>query len=293
MSVNLLALCRQGEAYVVKRVKVTAQVQSLLEGIFTQQEQEFFDGITEEVAFDGGWRPERDELLYVATPPEAAAVLAAAQSNIVSLPDVDAAHFTSEGIRGLCVLMRRPAGDRLLIQNFSARQLLEQKFSLILDGDTFNRLTQPAFSIGASLAGVIEGDRLKFNSFNNIRMVFDLKNLYQEASDGQLDIFMEHNALHVSDPSALKKVADQRIRKLIYAISERGILDIYAVAHIVATAASEGISIAQQDGKIVLPSTRAEIKEVLHFLDDAFYRAALSGDAYISNSKRRIHRAAA
>jgi hypothetical protein len=79
MSVNLLALCRHGEAYVVKRVKVTAQVQSLLEGIFTQQEQEFFDGITEEVVFDGGWRPEDRELLYVATPP-AAAVPAAAQS---------------------------------------------------------------------------------------------------------------------------------------------------------------------------------------------------------------------
>jgi hypothetical protein len=293
MSVNLLALCRHGGDYQVKRVQVTAQVQSLLEGIFTQQEQEFFDGITEEVPFDGGWRPERDELLDVDAPPEATAVLAAAQSNLVSLPDVDAAHFTSEGIRGLCVLMGRPGGDRLLIQNFSARQLLEQKFSLILDGDTFNRLSQPAFSIGSSLAGVIEGDRLKFNSFNNIRMIFDLKNLYQEASDSQLDGFMEHSAFHVADAAALKKVADQQIRKLVHAISERGILDVYTVAHIVATAASEGIVIAQQDGKSVLPSTRAEIKELLHFLDDAFYRAALSGDAYISNSKKRIYRAAA
>lgn len=292
MPVNLLALCRQGQSYVVKRVKVTAPVQGLLEGIFTQQEQDFFEGITDEVMFDGGWRPERNELLYVDTPPPATSVLTAAQANLTSLPDLDAAHFTSEGIRGLCVLMRRTGGDRLLIQNFSARQILEQKFTLILDGQTFNQLTSPAFSIGTSLAAVIEGGRLKFNSFSNVKMIFDLKNLYQEATDAQIDRFAAHSALHVADPAAFKRVADMGIRKLVNAVTERNILGVYTVSHIVNMAASEGIEIQQQSGKLVMPTERADIKEVLHFLDDAFYTAALSGESYITNSKKLVRRTA-
>src|SRR3546814_7614088 len=90
------------------------------------------------------------------------------------MPEVNAAGFAEEGIRALAVLIQRPAGPRLLLQEFSARQLLERRFSLVLDGDTFSRLTQPAFAIGASLAGIIENGRIKFNKFSRIRLIFDL-----------------------------------------------------------------------------------------------------------------------
>jgi hypothetical protein len=292
MPVNLLAICRQNDAYLLKRVKVTAKVQEDLEGIFIQQEQEFFEAITDEVLFDGGWRPEPNELLYVPAPPEAESIMTEAQSNLVSLPDLNAVHFRGEGIRALCVLMTTPTGNRLLIQNFSGRQILAHRFNLILDGDTFNHLSQPAFTIGTSLAGVIEDGRLKFNSYNNIRMIFDLKNLYKEATDAQLDAFIAHPALNVADPATFKGSSDQSVRKLVHAISERGILDIYAVSHIVQTAVSEGIDLQQQNGQIVMPTNKADIKRVLYFLDDGFYRAALSGEPYIANSKRRVRTAA-
>jgi hypothetical protein len=263
MPVNLLAICRQNDAYLLKRVKVTAKVQDDLEGIFIQQEQEFFEAITDEVLFDGGWRPEPNELLYVPAPPEAASIMTQAQANLVSLPDLNAAHFRGEGIRALCVLMTTPTGNRLLIQNFSGRQILAQRFNLILDGDTFSHLSQPAFTIGTSLAGVIEDSRLKFNSYNNIRMIFDLKNLYKEATDAQLDAFIAHPALTVADPATFKVSSDQSVRKLVHAISERGILDIYAVNHIVQTALSEGIDLQQQNGQIIMLTNKADIKRVL------------------------------
>jgi hypothetical protein len=139
---------------------------------------------------------------------------------------------------------------------------------------------------------VVEAGRLKFKSFNNIKMIFDLKNFYQVATDVQIDTFASHSGLLVPDIAGFKRVADQSIRKLVHAITERNILDVYAAPHIVSTAASEGIVIEQRDGKIVMPTGRAEIKEILHFLDDAFYRAALSGESYITNSKRLARRAA-
>jgi hypothetical protein len=172
MPINLLAMCKQPNGVVVKRVKVTAEVQNQLEGVFIQQEQTFLDGVNEEVAFDGGWNPEPNELLYVDLTDDAKIVLQAAQGNVVALPEVNAAAFGQENIRALVVMIRYPAGPRLLLQEFSPRQSLDRRFSLVLDGDTFSRLTQPAFSIGASLAGIVENGRIKFRRFSRIKLVF-------------------------------------------------------------------------------------------------------------------------
>ena len=191
MTANLLALCHKDNGFIVKRVKVSADVQALLEGIFTQQEVDFFEGISEHVPFDGGWQPNANELLYVAPSPEITSVFNAAQANVVSLPQIAPGNFGNEGIRALGVYMRRATGDRLLVQNFSPRQSLERRFSLILEGDTFNRLTQPAFSLGVSLAGVVEANRLVFSKYSNIRMIFDLRHLYEEATSVQIDTFVQ------------------------------------------------------------------------------------------------------
>lgn len=286
MPVNLLAVCRTNNGLTVKRVKVTAEVQGQLEGIFIQQEQTFLEGINEEVVFDGGWNPDPNELLFTPVTDEAAAVFAAAQGNVVAMPEVNAAGFAEEGIRALAVLIQRPAGPRLLLQEFSARQLLERRFSLVLDGDTFSRLTQPAFAIGASLAGIIENGRIKFNKFSRIRLIFDLANMYQEATDTELDVFCALNCLDVGDSDAFKGKADQKMRKLIHAISERKTLENYTPAQIATAAEGEGFQVTVVEDRLVFPSAKADAKALLHFLDNGLYRAALGGDIFITNSKR-------
>ena len=263
-----------------------------LEGVFIQQEQTFLDGVNEEVAFDGGWSPEPNELLYLTLTDEATAVLQAAQGNVVALPEVNAAAFSQENIRALAVLMRHTAGPRLLLQEFSPRQSLERRFSLVLDGDTFSRLTQPAFSIGASLAGIIENGRIKFRRFSRIKLIFDLTNLYQEATDAELDSFCGLDCLQVADAAAFKGIADQKMRKLIHAITERKTLENYTPEQIAIAAEGEGFQVEIAGDKIVLPTAKATAKALLHFLDNGLYRAALSGEIFITNSKR-LHAPAA
>lgn len=286
MPVNLLALCKTGNAFVVKRVKVTAAVQAQLEGVFIQQEQTFLNGINEEVVFDGGWSPEPNELLYAPITAEATAVLQAAQGNIVAMPEVNAAAFADEGIRALAVLVQRPAGPRLLLQEFSARQLLERRFNLVLDGDTFNRLTQPAFSIGASLAGMVDNERIKFRLFSRIKLIFDLSNLYKEATDAQLDTFCVNQNLQIADAGVFKGMADQKMRKLIHAITGRNTLGNYTPAQIATAAEAEGFQVEVVADRIVMPAAKANAKALLHFLDNGLYRAALGGEMFITNSKR-------
>nr|WMC95688.1 hypothetical protein RAR13_20250 [Aminobacter aminovorans] len=270
----------------MKRIRVSADVQNQLEGIFIQQEQAFYDGVNEEVAFDGGWKPEPNELLYAPVTAEAIAVLEAAQGNVIAMPEINPTAFSEENIRGLGVLVQRAGGPRLLMQGFSAAQILERRFSLVLDGNTFNRLTQPAFSIGASLVGVIENARIKFNNFTRIKQIFDLTNLYQEATSLELDAFCDLPSLQIANVAEFKRIADQRMRKLVHAIAGRGTLNQYTPQQIEAAGNSEGFPIAVVDNRIVMPTGKAEAKDLLHFLDYGLYRAALSGEIYITNSKR-------
>ena len=286
MPVNLLAFCKQQNGLVVKRVKVSAEVQSQLEGVFIQQEQTFLEGINEEVLFDGGWQPERNELLYAPLPAEAEAVFQAAQGNVVAMPEVNAAAIEQENIRALAVLLQRPAGPRLLLQEFSLRQMLERRFSLFLDGDTFNRLTQPAFSIGATLTGIVEAGRIKFRLFSRIKLIFDLTNIYQEATGAELDTFCAHPCLQVANNEAFKGMADQKMRKLIHAISSRNVFETFTPDQIAAAAVEEGFDLEIAAGKIVVPAVKAQAKALLYFLDNALYRGPLGQDMFIANSKR-------
>jgi len=286
MPVNLLAICRPATTLIVKRIKVTAAVQNQLEGIFIQQEQMFVEGVTEEVAFDGGWNPEPNEHLVAQVTDEAAAIFAAAQGNIVAMPEVDPANFEAESIRALGVLVQRPAGPRLLLQEFSVRQMLERRFSLILDGNTFNRLTQPAFAIGASLAGFVEGDKIKFQKFSRIKMIFNLISLYQEATDTEVEEFCGLECIDVGDVGKFKKLADQKMRKLINAITKRNTLNNFTSAQIKVAAAGENFQITVADEKIIIPSVKAEAKALLQFLDNGLYRGPLGGEIFIANSKR-------
>jgi hypothetical protein len=289
MPTNLLAICRPNETLQVKRVKTTPGVQEALAAAFTTQEQQFNEGVTTEIPFDGGWKPDKHEVLIAGSTPEMKAVWEASLQNITALTELNAANFQSEAIKGLAVVAGNAGNRRLLIQTFSARQILERSFAFVLDGDTFRKLSEPAFTLGSNVCALLDENSIRFKSYSNVRMIFDLLSLYTEASDSQIEHFAQHASLSVADVNAFKGVADQGIRKLVNAISSKGVLDAYDVGAIVSAASSHGFPVSTHQGKIIVPANRADAKKLLHFLDEGFYRGAMTGTPYITNSKRQMH----
>lgn len=286
MPVNLLAVCRVGNSLTVKRVKITSDVQTLVEGIFTGQEAEFWNGIDDEIPFDGGWKPDKNELLVASADAGTSSMFQIANGNIMSLDEISPTNFAAQGIRALGVVLGDDSNKRLLLQNFSARQVLDRGLSLFWDGETFKRLTAPSFTLGTSLAGIVDNTSIKFKSFSNIKMIFDLANLYQEASNQKLEHFASHSSLSIIDVAALKITADQTIRKLINAVSAKNVFGTYTVAAIQAAAALQGFDLQVHNSKIVFPSDRASVKRLMHFLDEGLYKGPLSGASFITNSKK-------
>jgi hypothetical protein len=282
---NLLALCRPSDAaLVIKRVQITQPVQETIGGLFQQQATEFLDGVEEEVPFGGDWKPDTDEILTVDAPNEIASMYAAL-SDPISLETIPAAMFGSESIKGL--FTGSADNSRIYIQAFTTQQILARtRLALILDGDVFRQVTEPSFTLDNKLVAIAEGGQLKFKRFNLIKRIFALDEVYQVASDQEIDTFCAHASLSVVDIQAFKQAADQVIRKLVHAVGTSNILDQCAVTDIQNKAGESGVSLSVQDGKIIVPTERARLKELLRFLDDSIYQGPVSSRRLITNSKR-------
>ena len=89
MPQNLFAACRINDELRGKRVRLDKSVRRDIETIFRDQETDFRQGVTEEVDFDGGWKPEPNEFLTIAVPQEAQIFVDAISSNTVSVPSIN------------------------------------------------------------------------------------------------------------------------------------------------------------------------------------------------------------
>lgn len=287
---NLLAVCRPNNEFIIKRVRVTQEVQERIGPIFDFLETLFYSDVEEESEFDGSWKPDDTEALYITGNVQAASILAAAQGNILELDEIDTGNFGEEDIKGLLVAKGLAEGQnpKVLLQVFSAQQILNRKFTLLQEGNSFKQLTENAFSIGNNLCAIIEGDRVKFKSFHNIRRILDLAEFYIAATDQQLTEFCGHEKLSVGDVGAFLAAADQITRKLVYTVSNAGTLNTHDVETIVNKAAALGLNLNVVDGRIIMPNDRKDIKVLLRFLDDGIYEAALSQMRYQTNSKRQL-----
>ncbi len=283
---NLFAVCRTDGALAVKRVRIAQPLQAQLAEVFEAQEYSFLNGITDEVDFSGNWKPDEEEILTIDTPNSALPITAAIAAPI-AIPDINAANFQSEGIRALFSTSNAKSG-RILIQPFTAQQILHRRFSLLQDGNSFKKLTDPAFSLGSALCAIIEDGKIKFKNFSVVKRILDISHLYQEATDLEIENFCALGSLHVDDVGKIKLISDQSTRKLLHAILESNVLNSNSVSNIRSKAKKLGININTKNKKIILPDKRKDLKLLLQFLDNAIYEASLTSVKYLTNSKRPL-----
>lgn len=286
---NLLALCRDANGNTIKRIPMDGALQNPVMQIFSDQEAAFRAGRPNEVAFDGDWNPDDDEILVLDSTAEADAMVAAASGNVLALPTINTANFGGENIKALFVGVNAGGGLRLLVQRFTAAQILGRNvLAVIANNNQFSRITDPAFNLATSLTCIIEGGQIKFESYHKLRAVFDVVEFFAAATDDDIDDFAGHASIAIADVPALKELVTQTERKLIHKLASSGVLDAHTPQQIQARAIATGLAVNLANGQIVLPADKQEIRRLLRFLDDSLYQAPLSGLRYVTNSKRAI-----
>ena len=286
MPQNLFAACKEDGVLIAKRVRLDATVQQDVEDLFSRQEDDFREDVTEEVEFDGSWKPDTDEFLAIDVPEDAEFFEQTIRADATAVQDIDTDNFLDEDIKALFTGRVVNRNVIVLVQRFTSQQVLSKKFSLLQRGNAFRQLTDNAFTFDSKLTCIIEGDKVKFKSLFNLRSIINMTDLYREATSQEVRTFGAHQRLHVADMENFLNNTSQTSRRLIQAVAGAGTLDAHTVEQIRRAAARTGLVLTVERHRIVMPTNKAEIKQLLQFFNESRYLGPLSQQAYVTNSLR-------
>lgn len=278
----------------VLRMPLTPDVQAGISELFRAQEHEFMQGIEEEIKFDGMYRPEESEILYINNFDDVdgikSAILRPQTCQEFSLKS-----GALESIKAVFSGYIKNGVIRVLLQGFDRRRIINASgFSLVYSENSFARFDGGGLTLDNKLTAIIEDDNLKFASYHYLRQMFDMSAYCKEASDQDLKVFIQNQALQFADAQVFMDVADSWVRRKVVLIQQSGILDHCAASKIAATAKFCDLhlqlsGVAGQE-KIVIPADRQEVKQILRFLDEDYFQSPQSTMKYMAKSRRVMDR---
>lgn len=290
MTWNLFALTKD-PARRIARFSLAASVQAEITTTFQGQEAVFNASAQDEIAFDGKYKPDQGEVLVIAGFDDIDGVEAAIR-NPMGCPAIEATTTALQNVKALFTGYVDATGAvTALLQAFDRRKIISTDgISLFHSGDVFKRIEGVGLTIDHQLTAVMKTTSLRFFSFHHVRQIFDMSAYYKEATDGDITEFAGLSMIHTGDAQALIANADSWVRRKVSLIQQSRILETVPMNEIRAVAAEFAIPLKTEviDGieKIVLPAQKTELKTVLRFLDEDYYKSPLSKTQFISNSKR-------
>jgi hypothetical protein len=288
-SMNLFALTNIPSMRIL-RMPLFMDVQSGISELFRVQEYDFYQGVEEEIKFDGMYRPEESELLYINHFDDVDG-LKAAIFRPQGVQEFSLKSGTLESIKAIFTGYIKNGAIRVLLQGFDRGRIINASgFSLIHSNNSFGKFEGGGLTLDNKLTAIIEDDNLKFSSYHYLRQIFDMSAYGKEATDQDLKVFTQHQALQFSDPQIFLDGADPWVRRKVVLIQQSGILDYCTPNRIAATAkfCDLQIQISGMPGqeRIVVPADRQEVKQILRFLDEDFFQSPQSIAKYMSKSRR-------
>lgn len=244
------------------------------------------------VEFDGKYKPEKDECLYINEFTINCEIIAAIE-NPASIQDFEKVEGSFPNIKALFVGEKSEENGTNIFK--IAFQLIKKDQRLSLNKRPFffkAGVFQPEHSFGISISNTIEcyfeNERLYFQSFYFARQIFDLSQYYRLATDREVENFLSHMKLMFENKEIFQSQADNWVRRRIATINDSQFLKRYTAEEFVEMANNIGITLDAKDGRIVIPADKEKMKIVLGFLDEETHKGPLSNFLYLANSRRKI-----
>jgi len=292
MTYNLLALTTDPAKRIVK-FSLSQEIQAELTGFIQNQEIQFNQMSQTEIPFDGKYKPDPGEALVINSYDDIDGLTNAVQ-NPLGVPEIDPNPEVFDSIKALFTGRVNPDGTvTVFIQGFDKRKIISTNgLSIFHSENVYKKIEGIGLTIDSKIIAVLKGDILKFFSFHLLRQIFDLSAYYLEATDADINEFALLPAISVTDLPALIEISDSWIRRKFSLIQQSQILESVPMNDIKAVAAEFNIPLATStvDGieKIVLPTIKADLKTILRFLDEDYYKSPLSKTQFVTNSKRIV-----
>jgi len=275
------------------RFSLTDEVQTELTALLIQQQENFVANGAEEILFDGKYKPDLGEVLVINDFDDIDG-LADAVANPLAIPEVVP---TTEVFDTIKALFSGYVGDDgipiVLIQHFDKKRVISTNgLSIFHSANVYKKIEGIGLTIDSKLTAIFTGTTLKFHSFHFLRQIFDVSTYFREATDVDIRQFSVLPSLKVINPDQLLTISDSWVRRKLWLISQSQILQRVPVADIRAIAAEFNIQLETEIEagveKIVVPEVKKELKTILRFLDEDYYKSPLLRNQYLTNSKRLV-----
>ncbi|MCM1494825.1 MAG: DUF4868 domain-containing protein [Bacteroides sp.] len=284
---SIMILIETGGELQIRRLETNRETQTSISQVFAKGYMSLTNG-KEAVAFDGKYTPDEDEVLYIENFEMGEAVLRAIK-NPLDVSPFYPSQEQPERIKAIFVGEQDKKQARIAFQKFKKEQYIATKgIHLFFNKQTFVEEKRFGISVSENVDCVYEGERLKFYSYYIARQLFDLKDYYRSATDGEVKSFTELSNIQFADVEMFRKQADSRVRKRVASIIDSEILLKYSSKDIRKIGKSTGVEINIKKDKIIIPKEKSQMKVVLGFLDEGVYKGVFSKETFMTNSKRLI-----
>ncbi|MES2353125.1 MAG: Kiwa anti-phage protein KwaB-like domain-containing protein [Pseudomonadota bacterium] len=275
------------------RFSLSNEVQRDLTELLQQQESSFNSNGHDEIPFDGKYKPDFGEVLTIGEFDDIDE-LADAVAHPLSVPEVAPIPEAFNTIKALFSgYVGQDGLPVVLLQHFDKKRVISTNgLSIFHSSNVYKKIEGIGLTIDSKLTAIIRAGVLKFQSFHLLRQIFDVSAYYKEATDGDIQQFASLPCVHVTNATNLVAVSDTWVRRKLWLISQSQILQKVPVCDIKAVAAEFSIqlqtTISEGTEKILIPETKKDLKTILRFLDEDYYKSPLLQNCYLTNSKRPV-----
>jgi len=290
---NLFALVDDGDAP-IRRIPLTAALNTELAQLFAEQQTALL-GDKQAITFSGSYNVDEGEIFtiddYPLLPDISQAIGNPLTCQVLNL-DTE-----THRIKALFSGNWSAANKTVNFQVFDTGKLLKRGFTLIGSGDTYKKLEEPGLMLQDKLTVHFHNGILYFTSYHNTKRFLDLADYYREATDTDLDEFASTELFAFEDEVSFKEQADSIIRKKIALLQKNEVLKNITVADIQTVANNFNAELPEEhhisitvndDGKLVIPEDRKQLKELIRFLDEDYVTAPLTKRKCLTNSKKYL-----
>lgn len=294
---NLFALVDDDDAP-IRRIPLTAALNTELAQLFAEQQTALL-GDRQPIAFTGSYNVDEGEIFTIADYPLPPAI-SQAIGNPLTCPVLNL-NTETHRIKTLFSGTWTAANKTVNFQVFDAGKLLSNRWTLIglpiQAGDTYKRLEEPGLILQDKLTAHFHNGTLHFSSYHNTKRFLDLADYYREATDTDLDDFAATDLFAFEDEASFKEQADSIIRKKIALLQKNEVLKNIAVTDIQTVANNFNAELPEEhhitimvndDGDLVIPKDKKQLKELIRFLDEDYVTAPLTKRKCLTNSKQYL-----
>lgn len=290
-SSSILVICADGNDSIM-RIEIDAETQKSICETFAEAVQSLTSE-KKKVEFDGRYKPEQDEILYISNF-QLKDDIKDAVRNPIGVTAYEKTNGEYPAITAVFVGEKVDEGDTekfsVAFQRFRKEQYIStSNFNLFWSNNTFRHEKSYGISISDSIdCFYVPDEELQFTSFYYARQVFDLSGYYRSATTQEVTSFTSNKSLCFENAQDFENLANSSIRRKIAAINDSEVLKKYQAIDIKRLAQKAGISITVKNKQIVIPNDKEQIKVILGFLDEEAYRGPFSQITYLANSKRKV-----